>query len=85
MASTEDIKKALKEFIAETFMIGDEGEQLGDSDSFMQNGIIDSTGVLELASFIEQEYGFSIEDDEMTPGNLDSLNNLVSYISRKLA
>jgi acyl carrier protein len=85
MTNTDEIRKRLKQFITEVFLVGDENEKLSDSESFMQTGIIDSTGVLELASFIEQEYKFSIDDDEMTPGNLDSVNNLVSFISRKLA
>ncbi len=84
MSNNDDIKNRLKTFITETFLVGNENEGLNDSDSFMQTGIIDSTGVLELASFIEQEYKFTIEDDEMTPGNLDSINNLVNFISRKI-
>ena len=84
MSNNDNIKNKLKSFITETFLVGNENEGLNDSDSFMQTGIIDSTGVLELASFIEQEYKFTIEDDEMTPGNLDSINNLVNFISRKI-
>ncbi|UCE24584.1 MAG: acyl carrier protein [Candidatus Zixiibacteriota bacterium] len=84
MSNNNDIKNRLKTFITETFLVGNENESLNDSDSFMQTGIIDSTGVLELASFIEQEYKFTIEDDEMTPGNLDSINNLANFISRKI-
>jgi acyl carrier protein len=50
----------------------------------MKEGIIDSTGVLELVSFLEKQYGFAVKDDEMTPGNLDSIDNLVIFISGKL-
>ena len=85
MTQKEDIRKKLRGFMVETFMVGDESEQLQDTESFMQNGVIDSTGVLELASFVEQEYKFTIEDDEMTPSNLDSIDNLTTFISRKLA
>ncbi len=85
MTQQDDIRKKLRGFMVETFMVGDESEQLLDTDSFMQNGVIDSTGVLELASFVEQEYKFTIEDDEMTPSNLDSIDNLAVFISRKLA
>ncbi len=56
----------------------------GDTDSFMQAGIIDSTGVLELVAFVEDQYDISIEDDEMTPANLDTLDSLVTFISGKL-
>ena len=84
MTQQDKIRKVLKDFITEVFFVGDNNGSLSDSESFMQAGIIDSTGVLELASFIEQQYSFTIEDDEMTPGNLDSINNLVTFISRKI-
>lgn len=84
MTQQDKIRKELKDFITEVFLVGDNNGSLSDSESFMQAGIIDSTGVLELASFIEQQYSFTIEDDEMTPGNLDSINNLVTFISRKI-
>lgn len=84
MTQNNEIKNKLRTFITETFLVGDENEELNDSDSFMQTGVIDSTGVLELASFIEQEFNFTIEDDEMTPSNLDSISNLVNFISRKI-
>ena len=84
MTQKDKIRKELKDFITEVFLVGDNNGSLNDSESFMQAGIIDSTGVLELASFIEQQYSFTIEDDEMTPGNLDSINNLVTFISRKI-
>ena len=84
MTQNDNIKKKLKDFIIEVFLVGDENQELNDSDSFMQTGIIDSTGVLELASFIEREFNFTIEDDEMTPQNLDSISNLVAFISRKI-
>ncbi|UCD63452.1 MAG: acyl carrier protein [Candidatus Zixiibacteriota bacterium] len=81
MAENDTTRKKLKDFIVATFMVGD--ENLSDSESFMQSGIIDSTGVLELASFVEQEFSITIEDDEMTPSNLDSIDNLVNFVSRK--
>lgn len=84
MTQKEDIRNKVRGFIVETFMVGDETEKLQDTESFMQSGIIDSTGVLELASFVEQEFKFTIEDDEMTPTNLDSIENLTSFVMRKL-
>jgi acyl carrier protein len=83
-ANAETVRNDLRTFIAEAFFIGDEGEGFADSDSFMQKGIIDSTGVLELASFIEEKYQITVEDEDMTPANLDSVNNLVGYITSKL-
>ena len=74
----------LKEFICNNFMLREGPESLNDDDSFLENGVIDSTGVLELVSFIEEKYEIKVEDEELVPENLDSINNLVAYIGRKL-
>jgi len=78
-------RSELKKFINDSFMFGQTEQTFSDSDSFMEKGIVDSTGVLELTSFIEEKYEIVIEDDEMTPDNLDSLDNLVQFVSRKLS
>ena len=78
-------RSELKKFIIDSFMFGQTEQKFSDSDSFMEKGIVDSTGVLELTSFIEEKYKIVIEDDEMTPDNLDSLDNLVQFLSRKLS
>jgi acyl carrier protein len=83
-ATAETVRNDLRTFIAQTFFIGDGGGEFSDSDSFMQNGIIDSTGVLELTSFIEERYQITVDDKDMTPANLDSVNNLVGYITARL-
>jgi len=74
----------LKDFIVESFLFGQKDKTFSDSDSFMEKGIVDSTGVLELTSFIEEKYGITVEDDDMTPDNLDSIDNLIQYISKKM-
>jgi acyl carrier protein len=79
----ELVRQELRSFITESFLVGDESTTFADSDSFMRQGIIDSTGVLELTAFLEEKYGFAPEDDEMLPANLDSIDNLVTYIRRK--
>jgi acyl carrier protein len=86
LATTQQdtIRRELKEFIIEVFLMGNESECPADSDSFMQEGIIDSTGVLELVAFVEDQYDISIDDDEMTPDNLDSIDKLAVFISGKL-
>ncbi len=75
----------IKNFIIDSFMFGQKDQTFSDSDSFMEKGIVDSTGILEMTSFIEEKYEFAIEDDEMTPENLDSIDNLVQFISKKLS
>ncbi|MCB2230481.1 acyl carrier protein [bacterium] len=77
------VRQEIRAFIYETYFFGDESEQFEDTDSFMEQGIIDSTGVLELTSFLEEKYGVTVEDDEMVPANLDSVANLISFIERK--
>lgn len=68
-----------------TFYSDRGGDKLSNDDSFLENGIIDSTGVLELVTFVEQEFPVTIDDDELIPDNLDSINNLVRFIETKLA
>lgn len=55
-----------------------------DSDSFLESGIIDSSGVLQLVSYLEETYGITVEDDGLTPDNFDSVNFVAAYLSRKL-
>jgi len=73
----------IRKFISENFLFGKEPEGLTDDDSFLEKGIIDSTGVLELVAFIEETFGIKVADDELLPENLDSVNHLMNYISAK--
>lgn len=73
----------VREFIIENFLYGEAG-QLREDTSFLGNSIIDSTGILELVSFLEEKFGIVVSDDEIVPENLDSLKNIDSYVSRKL-
>jgi len=59
------------------------GDDLGDEDSFLDHGILDSTGVLELVTFLEETFDIIIEDEELVPENLDSVTNLVAFIQLK--
>ena len=78
-----EIKKEVRNFILDNFMMGMEESELNDSNSLLDKGIIDSTGVLELVGFIEDNYQITIEDDELVPENLDSVDNLVKFIEKK--
>jgi acyl carrier protein len=78
-----EIKSKLREFITENFLFGSDEDGFDDDDSFLDNGIIDSTGVLELVSYIEEEFEMEVRDEELVPDNFDSLNKLVSYIQNK--
>lgn len=73
----------VRTFIFENLIFDSDNGQLGNDDSFMRHGIIDSTGVLELIGWVEDEYGIVFDDEELVPENLDSVNNLVAYIAMK--
>ena len=79
-----NIKEAIREFIANNFLKGDESKTFDDDASFLEEGIIDSVGVLELVAFLEETFSFRVEDEEITPANLDSISKLVVYIQSKL-
>jgi len=79
-----DIKQKIRKFIQNNFLFGTCEQEFDDDDSFMENGIIDSTGVLELVSFVEERFGVEVQDDELIPDNLDSVNKLTEYITRKI-
>ncbi len=79
-----EITTTIHSFILENFLFGDSGNGLKDTDSFLENGIIDSTGVLELVSFLEEKFGIEVDDEELIPENLDSIVNVVSYLEKKL-
>jgi len=78
-------EQTIKNFIIDNFIIDDNPDQLENDQSFLESGIIDSTGILELVSFIEEHYNIKIEDEELIPDNLDSLNNVVKFINKKLS
>ena len=80
-----DVRIVIKEFIQKNFLFSEEDKDLGDSVSFLDNGIVDSTGMLEIVEFVEEQFGISIEDDELVPENLDSIKNLTGFVTRKLA
>lgn len=78
-----DISSALRRFIGENFMFQEEVKSLADDASFLDSGIIDSTGVLELVCFLESTFGIEVADEEMLPENLDSIRAVTAYVARK--
>ena len=79
------IKSSLRKFLTDSVLPLARVEAFGDGESFLEKGILDSTGVLELVGHIEKEYSIRVEADEITPDNLDSLEKLVAFVSRKTA
>ncbi len=72
----------LREFVINNFLFGD-GSSLKNEQSFLDTGIVDSTGMLELIMFLESTYGIKIEPEEMVPENLDSIERAAQFVSRK--
>lgn len=79
-----NIASILRAFIRENFLYGSE-TTFSDDDSFLEFGLIDSTGVLELVAFLEKRFHVRIADDDLVPNNLDSINNLVRFIEARLS
>ena len=77
------IEDKIRGYILENFLFTDDQSALSSTDSFLEKGLVDSTGILEIMTFIEDEYAFSVEDDEMIPENLDSVINIVKFIGKK--
>ena len=78
------IENQIKAYIVENFLFSDNGYELAEDASFLEEGIVDSTGVLELVMFVEETYDIAVEDEEIVPENFDSVGQLAAYISRKM-
>jgi acyl carrier protein len=78
-----DVKSKIREFIIDNFLFGS-ADGLDDHTSFLDEGIIDSTGVLELVTFLEETYSIQIEDEELIPENLDSIDNISQFLEKKV-
>jgi acyl carrier protein len=73
---------ALRTFIQENFLFG-RAADFSDDDSFLEMGLIDSTGVLELVNYLEETHGIRVDDDDLVPENLDSINRIVRFVEFK--
>jgi len=71
-------------FVVGNYLMGRE-DGFSNDDSFQEQGIIDSTGILELVSHLEQTYNIEIPDGELNPDNLDTVNRIAAYLTRKLS
>jgi acyl carrier protein len=74
----------LRRFVTDNFMFGKVGKGFADDESFLERGIIDSTGVMELVAFLEEQYGIKLHDQDLIPDNLDSINGLARFVESRL-
>jgi len=79
-----ELKKQIRDFVTSNFYVADP-KSLEDRTSLLDHGIIDSTGVLEVIVFVESTFGVTVEDSEMLPENLDSIERIVDFVARKTA
>lgn len=77
-----EVLESVKNYVLENIVYDENADLKGDT-LFLENGIIDSTGILELVSYIEEEFDLVVEDDEMIPENLNSLENISAFIAKK--
>jgi len=79
------IEQQLRQFVIETFLFGNDDGQFSSDDSFMEKGLIDSMGILNLVSFVENEYDIEVTDAELIPEIWDSVNRIAAFIASKKA
>jgi acyl carrier protein len=80
-----DIKQSIREFVETSFLFREGREGLADSESLLGAGLIDSTGILELVSYLESAFGIVVQDEEIVPENLDSVGQIAAYVEMKHA
>lgn len=80
----QDVKSVVRKFLLDNFVMGG-GVEIREDTSFMEAHILDSTGFIELITFVEETFGLKVGDEEMLPENFDSLRNIAGYVERKRA
>jgi acyl carrier protein len=83
ITQTTDVKNEVRSFLLENFLFG-RSEKLGDDDPLMDT-VIDSHGVVELVVFLQEQFAITVQDEDVTTENLDSVNKIVSYVTHQLA
>ena len=83
-AKDSNLNQSINEFVNKNFLMNSGAVEFTNDDSLVEKGIIDSTGVLEMISFIQQQFGIKVKDEDLIPENLDSVNNIASFITRKI-
>ncbi len=80
-----DTKQSIREFVETSFLFREGRERLGDDESLLGAGLIDSTGILELVSYLESAFDIVVQDEEIVPENLDSVGQIAAYVEMKHA
>jgi len=78
-----DVEQTIRKYIAENMLFSGNGYPYADSASFLEEGIVDSMGIMELVMFVEENFQVTVEDEDLVPDNFDSVSRLASYIRAK--
>lgn len=78
-----ELKAQVRRFITDNFLLSERASRFADADSLIERDIVDSTGFLELITWLEETYGIAVQDEEMTPDNLESLDRIAAFLVRK--
>ena len=76
--------EVIRDYVIDNFLFGDD-DGLKDDTSFLDEGIVDSTGIIELVAFVEKSFGIEVEDDDIVPENFDSIANIAKFLENKLS
>jgi acyl carrier protein len=79
----DNIEEMIRKYISENILFSGNGYPHADDTSFLEEGIVDSMGIMELVMFVDETFGITVEDEELVPDNFDSVTRLASYIRRK--
>ena len=77
------IEETIRSYIAENILFSDNGYTYSDDTSFLEEGIVDSMGIMELVMLVDEGFGITVEDEEVIPDNFDSVSKLAAYIRKK--
>ena len=80
---SDSLRDRIQMFILENYLFTSDGSALGSDDSLLGRGIVDSTGMLEIIMFIEEQLGVTVKDEEMVPENLDSVSRIAAFVESK--
>ena len=83
MKNERQLRSEIRQFVLDELLLGDTASMLDDGESFLETGTIDSSGVLEIVMFLEHNFQLTVQDRELVPENLDSVNRLVQFVMRK--
>ena len=83
MKNERQLRSEIRQFVLDELLWGDTASMLDDGESFLETGTIDSIGVLDIVMFLEHNFQLKVQDRELVPENLDSVNRLVQFVMRK--